>query len=365
MEPLLHVLAAAGSTVREGLNAQVQALAEERAALEAEWAQLAADRARVDEGRRAVDDMERRVSEADASLRAQTAALEAERRALDERARSAQEFETTIRRRIEVLDRIQREQNARGQEQAQRAQELERRARALEDRARLLDQRESTLAAHERMAVEVEASLRLREEAAAERDRITLTATASADRHAEELRLRKEACQERDVALVEHEAELSDAVDRLERAGRRVGISVRRHSKLPPTQPALVLRLDELAADLERLEEEVDETVKSSSASLARAAVELVLASHHASDPDFVPWRVLEDFPPGTEARAREQVREAADAIVYNFEGSAPRFTFGLASDEESGSGDDDDDVIGEGWDDVVSGAGLRGSGTP
>jgi hypothetical protein len=51
------VLAVADSTVREGLNAQVQALAEERAALEVEWAQLAADRARVDEGRRVVDDM--------------------------------------------------------------------------------------------------------------------------------------------------------------------------------------------------------------------------------------------------------------------------------------------------------------------
>jgi len=38
MEPLLQVLAAADSTVREGLNAQVQALAEERVALEAEWA---------------------------------------------------------------------------------------------------------------------------------------------------------------------------------------------------------------------------------------------------------------------------------------------------------------------------------------
>ncbi len=36
MKPLLQVLAAADSTVREGLNAQVQALAEERAALEAE-----------------------------------------------------------------------------------------------------------------------------------------------------------------------------------------------------------------------------------------------------------------------------------------------------------------------------------------
>ncbi len=51
------MLAAADSTIREGLNTQVQALAEERAALEAEWAQLAADRARVDEGVHAVDVM--------------------------------------------------------------------------------------------------------------------------------------------------------------------------------------------------------------------------------------------------------------------------------------------------------------------
>nr|AAO39878.1 hypothetical protein [Oryza sativa Japonica Group] len=482
MEPLLQVLAAADYTVREGLNTQVQALAEERAALDAEWEQLAADRARVDEGRRAVDDMEaldsvmreaeeerqaaliassvldeargdirlqyeahaedlakrirdargildaaaaheRRASEADASLRARTMALEAERRALDDRARSAQEFEATIRRRIEVLDRNQREQNACGEEQARRARELE------------------------ETAAEVEASLRLREEAAAERDRITLAAKASADRRAEELRLREEACRERDAALAEREAEvnrrevalrrlgeqlakreeavagrearhlesaraeraaisakvselearekdlvaggppggaglasqlamaqstladlerlvqdqageiaalrltnelgpgqLSDTVDWLEHAGRRVGISVRRDSKLPPTQPALALRLDGLAVDLERLEEEVGETIKSSSVSLARAAVELVLASHQARDPEFMPWHALEDFPPGTEARAREQVREAANAIVSSFEGSAPRFTSGLTADEENGSGGDDGD---------------------
>jgi hypothetical protein len=36
MEPFLQVLAAADSTVREGLNVQVQALADERVALEAE-----------------------------------------------------------------------------------------------------------------------------------------------------------------------------------------------------------------------------------------------------------------------------------------------------------------------------------------
>ncbi len=103
--------------------------------------------------------------------------------------------------------------------------------------------------------------------------------------------------------------QLSDAIDWLARAGHRVGIFVRRDRKLPPTQPALVIRLDGLAADLERLEEEVGEIVKSSLASLARAAVELVLASHQARHPDFVPWRALEDFPPGTEARARVQVR--------------------------------------------------------
>jgi hypothetical protein len=44
-----------------------------------------------------------------------------------------------------------------------------------------------------------------------------------------------------------------------------------------------------MAADLERLEEEVGEAVKSSSASLAQAAVELVLASHQTRDPDFLP----------------------------------------------------------------------------
>jgi len=124
-----------------------------------------------------------------------------------------------IRRRIEVLDWSQHEQNTRGQEQAQRAQELERRAQALEERARLLDQREPTLATHERTAAEVEASLRLREEATAERDRITLAAKASADRCAEELRLREEACREWDAALAEREAEMN----RREVASRRLG----------------------------------------------------------------------------------------------------------------------------------------------
>ena len=104
--------------------------------------------------------------------------------------------------------------------------------------------------------------------------------------------------------------QLHDAIERLERAGRQVGIFMRRDKKLPSTRPALARRLDKMAADLEKLEEEVGEAVKSSSASLVRAEMELVLTSHQACDPDFLPWRALEDFSPGTEAMALEQVRD-------------------------------------------------------
>nr|CAE76036.1 B1292H11.22 [Oryza sativa Japonica Group] len=131
---------------------------------------------------------------------------------------------------------------------------------------------------------------------------------------------------------------LHDAIEQLERAERRVGISMCWDKKLPCTRPALAHRLDEMAADLEKLEEEVSTAVKSSSASLARA----------------------EDFPPGTEATAREQAREATDVIVSSFEGTAPRFNLALPSDEDSGSDGGGDDS-GEDWDEVVSGARLRG----
>ncbi len=75
------------------------------------------------------------------------------------------------------------------------------------------------MAAHERPAADTEASLHLREEAVAERDRITLAAGASAGRRAEELRLQEEACREWDAALAEREAE----VNRREVALRRLG----------------------------------------------------------------------------------------------------------------------------------------------
>jgi hypothetical protein len=82
------VLAAANSTVQEGLNAQVQALAEERAVLEAEWAQLTADRARVDEGCRAVDDM---VKVGHKMRQAQLAEIQAREETLDSIMRETEE----------------------------------------------------------------------------------------------------------------------------------------------------------------------------------------------------------------------------------------------------------------------------------
>jgi hypothetical protein len=101
---------------------------------------------------------------------------------------------------------------------------------------------------------------------------------------------------------------------------------------------------------LERLPEELEETIKSSSRDLAQGAVELVLASYQARDPDFSPWAALDEFPPGTEDGARAQVRDAADHIVHSFEGTAPRLAFALDSDKEGGDGgaDDSDDEAGD-----------------
>jgi hypothetical protein len=101
-----------------------------------------------------------------------------------------------------------------------------------------------------------------------------------------------------------------------------------------------------MAGTLQRLPEELEETIKSSSRDLARGAVELVLASYQARDPDFSPWAALDEFPPGTEDDARAQVRDAADHIVHSFEGTAPRLAFALDSDEEGGDdgADDSDD---------------------
>ncbi|EEE68608.1 hypothetical protein OsJ_27143 [Oryza sativa Japonica Group] len=241
MEPLLQVLAAADSTVQEGLNAQVQARAEERTALDAEWAQLAADRARVDEGRRAVDDM---VRVGRKMRQTQLAEIQACKEALDSVIRETEEERQAALIASSALD------EALGDIRLQYEAHAEDLAKRIRDARGILD----AAAAHERRASEADASLRAR------------TVALEAERRA----------------------------------------------------------LDDCA----RSAQEFEATI--------RWRIEVLEV--------IMPWCALEDFPPRTEARAREQVREAADAIVSNFEGSAPRFTFGLTSDEESGSGGDDGD---------------------
>ncbi len=142
---------------------------------------------------------------------------------------------------------------------------------------------------------------------------------------------------------------LRDAVSRLDRAGRQAGLWGGRTAKYAANQGGLAQRLSEMAGTLQRLPEELEETIKSSSRDLARGAVELVLASYQARDPDFSPWAALDEFPPGTEDDARAQVRDAADHIVHSFEDTAPRLAFALDSDVEGGDGgvDDSDDEAG------------------
>nr|CAE03901.2 OSJNBb0026I12.9 [Oryza sativa Japonica Group] len=141
---------------------------------------------------------------------------------------------------------------------------------------------------------------------------------------------------------------LRDAVSRLDHAGRQAGLWGGRTVKYAANQGGLAQRHSEIAGTLQRLLEELERTIKSSSRDLARGAVELVLASYQARDPDFSPWTALDEFPPGTEDGARAQVRDAADHIVHSFEGSAPRLAFALNSDEE-----DDDGGVGDSGDEA------------
>ncbi|XP_066160158.1 uncharacterized protein [Oryza sativa Japonica Group] len=132
---------------------------------------------------------------------------------------------------------------------------------------------------------------------------------------------------------------LRDVVSRLDRARRQAGLWGGRTVKYAANQGGLAQRLSEMAGTLQRLPEELERTIKSSSRDLARGAVELVLASYQARDPDFSPWTALDEFPPGIEDGARAQVRDAADHIVHSFEGSAPRLAFTPNSDEEGDNG--------------------------
>lgn len=91
---------------------------------------------------------------------------------------------------------------------------------------------------------------------------------------------------------------LRNAVLLLTLAGRWSGILVDQNAKLPAGLTGLARRLEEVAVELEHIPKEVDDTVKLSSAALAQEAVELVLASHWACDPDFSPFLTLDDSPP-------------------------------------------------------------------
>nr|ABA94227.1 retrotransposon protein, putative, unclassified [Oryza sativa Japonica Group] len=454
-EPLLQALAAANTTVLDGLSAQMEVLQAERAELDAAWA-------RVEEGRRSVEAM---VEAGRKAHRRHASELEARRRDLAEIAREVEERETALivtavlnearddlrlqygsraaelEKKLDaargVLDAAAtRERRAAEIEAASRQREeaLEARATVLEERARAKERdladreatvaiREATLAAHEAACAEEESALRLREDALTERERALEEAEAAAQRLADSLFLREAAREEQArrnlegaraeraaqdqraaelearakeldarahsggaaagdgdlaarLAAAEHtiaelqgaldssagEVEalrlagevgpgmLRDALSRLDRAGRQAGLWGGRTAKYAANQGGLAQRLSEMAGTLQRLPEELEETIKSSSRDLARGAVELVLASYQARDPDFSPWAALDEFPPGTEDGARAQVRDAADHIVHSFEGTAPRLAFALDSDEEGGDdgADDNDDEAGD-----------------
>jgi DNA repair exonuclease SbcCD ATPase subunit len=141
---------------------------------------------------------------------------------------------------------------------------------------------------------------------------------------------------------------LWDAVSRLDRAGRQAGLWKGQTMKYSTNLGGLAQHLSKMVGALQQLPEELEKTIKSSSRDLTQGAVELVLASYQARDPNFSPWMALDEFPPGTEDSARAQVRDAADHIVHSFEGSAPRLAFAPNSDEEgdaSGADDRDDEA--------------------
>ncbi|XP_066166447.1 uncharacterized protein [Oryza sativa Japonica Group] len=296
----------------------------------------------------------------------------------------------------------------------ERARALDTKERELAGREAAVAIREATLAAHEAACAEEESALRLREDELTEQERALEEAEAAAQRREELARLNLEGARAERAALDQRAAEfearakeldaracsggaaagdgdlaarlaaaehtitelqgaldssagevealrlagevgpgmLRDAVSRLDRAGRQVGLWGGRTMKYAANQGGLAQRLSEMAGTLQRLPEELEEAIKSSSRDLARGAVELALASYQARNPDFSPWAALEEFPPGTEDGARARVRDAADHIVHSFEGTAPRLAFALDSDEEGGddgADDSDDEADGPG----------------
>nr|CAH67803.1 OSIGBa0132E09-OSIGBa0108L24.17 [Oryza sativa] len=281
--------------------------------------------------------VERDLADREAACAEEESALRLREDALTERERALEEAEAAAQRLADSLSlrEAAREEQARRNLEGARAERaaLNQRAAELEAQAKELDARARNGGA---AAGESDLAARL---AAAEHTIADLQgALDSSAGEVEALRLAGEV----------GPGMLRDAVSRLDRAGRQAGLWGGRTVKYATNQGGLAQRLSEMAGTLQRLPEELERTIKSSSRDLAQGAVELVLASYQARDPDFSPWTALDEFPPGTEDSARAQVRDAADHIVHSFEGSAPRLAFALNSDEEDddgGAGDSGDEA--------------------
>nr|AAL58270.1 putative membrane-associated protein [Oryza sativa Japonica Group] len=227
--------------------------------------------------------------------------------ALTERERALEEAEAAAQRLADSLSLREAAQ----EEQARRTLECVRAERtALNQRAADLEAREKELDARARSggaaAGENDLAARL---AAAEHTIADLQGTLNSSAgEVEALRLAGEV----------GPGMLWDAVSRLDRAGRQVGLWRGRTVKYAANHGGLAQRLSKMAGALQRLPEELEKTIKSSSRDLAQGAVELV--------------------------------RDAADHIVHSFEGSAPRLAFAPNSDEEDNAGgaDDSDDEAGD-----------------
>lgn len=264
-------------------------------------------------------------AEEESALRLREDALAERERALEEAEAAAQRLADSL----SLREAAQEEQARRNLEcvRAERAA-LEQRAADLEAREKELDAR-----AHIGGAAAGESDLAARLAAAEHTVADMQRALDSSTGEAEALRLAGEI----------GPSMLWDAVSRLDRAGRQAGLwkgqTITRSTNLEGLAP----HLRRMAWALQQLPEELEKTIKSSSRDLAQGAVELVLASYQARDPNFSPWMALDEFPPGTEDDARARVRDAADYIVNSFEGSAPRLAFAPNSDEEGDASGADD----------------------
>nr|CAD40911.2 OSJNBa0088K19.12 [Oryza sativa Japonica Group]CAD41025.1 OSJNBb0086G13.5 [Oryza sativa Japonica Group] len=215
-EPLLQALAAANTTVLDGLSAQMEVLQAERAELDAAWA-------RVEEGRRSVEAM---VEAGRKAHRRHASELEARRRDLAEIAREVEEERETALIATAVFntarDDLCLQYGSRAAElekkldaSRQREEALEARATVLEELARTLDTkerelvgreaavaiREATLAVHEAACAEEESALRLREDELTERERALKEAEVAAQLREEQARLNLEGARAERAAL--------------------------------------------------------------------------------------------------------------------------------------------------------------------